>query len=81
MNLVNSDKTKDRDKLAVRHAWPSKDEGKVETMSHLQLSLLLGDLEEVAPEEERDKEQDKKQKFDMQYNLMISGLEINAPQL
>ena len=34
-NFVRFDKRKDIDKLAVGHAKPFKDEGKVETISHI----------------------------------------------
>ena len=39
---------------------PSKDEEKVKTLSHTQLSLLFGDQHEVVPEQERDEQDEQK---------------------
>ena len=46
----------DRNEVAIGSIGPSKEEGKVETLSHTYHSLLLGAKQEVIPEEERDEE-------------------------
>ena len=49
----------DRDELAMYLTVSSKEEEKVESLSHTYLSLLLGDQQEQVSEEERDEEQQK----------------------